>query len=176
MGPYNWNSRSYFFYIWNYLFGEILRSYLSRVNPTIVSKKIPKSENRNLKEQNLKIIECHPDRSKCQLTNSLYDIMEVIKPWLFNFCPLQGAREICFRWRYRVRRYRAEITEEKHWKGNVSAKMHMAFLLFILILISGKILLRYIFKLMLQTRPLNGLHESNRFVESDVIRRSIWEY
>ena len=82
-------------YIWTYLFGKIFWSYLSRVNPTIVSKKIPKSENRNPKEQNLKIIECHPDRSKCQQTNSLYVIMEVIKPWLFNFYPLQGARDLC---------------------------------------------------------------------------------
>ena len=64
------------------IFREILRSYLRWVNPMIVSKKIPKSENRNLKEQNLKIIECHPDRSKCQQTNSLYVIMEVIKPRL----------------------------------------------------------------------------------------------
>lgn len=66
-------------------FREILRSYLRWVNPMIVSKKIPKSENRNLKEQNLKIIECHPDRSKCQQTNSLYVIMEVIKPRLFKW-------------------------------------------------------------------------------------------
>ena len=50
----------------------------------IVSKKIPKSENKNLREQNLKIIECHLDRSKCQPTNSLYVIMEVIKPRLFS--------------------------------------------------------------------------------------------
>ena len=75
-------------------FHEILRSYLRWVNPMIVSKKIPKSENRNLKEQNLKIIECHPDRSKCQQTNSLYVIMEAIKPWLFNFCPQHGARDL----------------------------------------------------------------------------------
>ena len=37
-------------------------------------------------------------------------------------------------WRYR------KITVGKHWKGNVSVKMHMAFSLFILILISGNFL------------------------------------
>ena len=60
-------------------------------------------------------------------------------------------------------RYRAELTDGKHWKGNVSVKMHMAFSLFILILISGKFvkLIRYIFKLIFQTRPLIGLDESN---------------
>ena len=36
-------------------------------------------------------------------------------------------------------RWRAKITNEKHWKGNASVRMHMAFLLFILILISGLI-------------------------------------
>ena len=56
----------------------------------IVSKKIPKSGNKNQREQNLKIIECHLDRFKCQQTNSLYVIMEVIKARLF-FCPHDGA-------------------------------------------------------------------------------------